>query len=194
MCLFPRAAISRACLSSCWSPVFMPDVSEHVSASILRLEASSELRKRIFAFKQSAHFAFLLLYRSLQEGEKRLFLFACPQGRRPKRLSLSFSFSFSVFWSFLGRFFKPCFVTFDGFQKAGNPNFFRKNGNEFFIFVLLICLIDTANCLTMGKPFKFQLFNQAAARKGHHFQVILCHIVGLLVPICAAMLDCVFGF
>lgn len=27
---------------------------------------------------------------------------------------------------------------------------------------LPICLIDAVNCLTMGKPFKFQLFNQAA--------------------------------
>ena len=79
MYLFPKAANFSACLSSCWSPVFMPDVSGHVSASILRLEASSGLRKRIFAFEQSAHFAFLLLYRSLQEGEKRLFLSALPR-------------------------------------------------------------------------------------------------------------------
>lgn len=193
MYLLPRAAIFRACLSSCWSPVFMPDVSGHVSASILRLEASSELHRRISLSSSQR----ILLFCSCTvpcKKEKRGSFSPPSQGRRPKRISLSFSFSFSVFWSFLGRFLKPCFVTFDGFQKPGNPNFFRENGDEFFIFVLLICLIDTVNCLTMGKSFIFQLFNQAATGKGHHLQVILCHIIGLLVPVRAAMLDCVFGF
>ena len=78
MYFFPKAANFSARLPSPWFHVFVPDVSGHVSASILRLESSSELLKRIFAFEQSAHFAFLLLYRSLQEGEKRLFLSALP--------------------------------------------------------------------------------------------------------------------
>ena len=103
-------------------PCFHARRTGHVSASILRLESSSELLKRIFTFEQSAHFAFLLLYRSLQE-EKRGSFSPPSQGRRPKRISLSFSFSFSVFRSFLGRFLKPRFVTFDDFQKWRNPNF-----------------------------------------------------------------------
>ncbi len=118
----PKAANFSARLPSPWFHVFMPDVSGHVSASILRLESSSELLKRIFTFEQSAHFAFLLLYRSLQEGKRGSFS-PPSQGRRPKRISFSFSFSFSVFWSFLGRFLKPRFVTFDDFQKWRNPNF-----------------------------------------------------------------------
>ena len=77
MYLFPKAANFSARLPSPWFHVFVPDAG-HVSASILRLESISELLKRIFAFEQSAHFAFLLLYRSLQEGEKRLFLSALP--------------------------------------------------------------------------------------------------------------------
>ena len=101
----------------------MPDVSRNVSVSILRLESSSKFHGHIFVLQRQEHFAFVSLNRPPRKGETRFFLFACPQWRCPKRISLSFSFSFSVFWSFLGRFLKPRFVTFDDFQKWRNPNF-----------------------------------------------------------------------
>ena len=123
MYLFPKATNFSARLPSPWFHVFVPDVSGHISASILRLESSSELHGHIFVLQRQEHFAFVFLNRPPQKGETRIFLFACPQWRRPKRISLSFSFSFSVFWSFLGRFLKPRFVTFDDFQKWRNPNF-----------------------------------------------------------------------
>lgn len=107
-----------------WFHVFMPDGPGHVSASILRLESSSEFHGHIFVLQRQEHFAFVSLNRPPRKGKTRFFLFACPQWRCPKRISLSFSFSFSVFWSFLGCFWKPCFVKSADFQKVGNLNFF----------------------------------------------------------------------
>ena len=104
----------------------MPDVSRDVSVSILRLESSSEFHGHIFVLQRQEYFAFVFLNRPTQKGKTRFFLFTCPQWRCPKRISLSFSFSFSVFWSFLCCFWKPCFVTFGDFQKWRNPNFFGR--------------------------------------------------------------------
>ena len=99
----------------------------------------SKLRASQTYFQFSTHPALCvsLLFCPPQERRKKVLSLRLPPGAALKE-RIALSLSFSVFWSFLGCFWKPCFVTFDGFLKVGNLNFFGENGNAF----LHLCFTD----------------------------------------------------